>query len=64
MTALFDDLGYDIVDAGPLAEGWRFERAQPAYCVRLDRAGLEAALAKAGTRVAEGSWRASPEAGR
>ena len=61
VTALFDDLGYDIVDAGPLAEGWRFERAQPAYCLKLDRAGLEAALARAGTRVEEGSWRASPE---
>ncbi len=57
VTAFFDDLGYDIVDAGPLAEGWRFERAQPAYCVKLDRAGLEAALASAGVRVAEGSWR-------
>ena len=57
VAAFFDDLGYDVVDAGPLAEGWRFERAQPAYCVKLDRAGLEAAIAKAGTRVTEGSWR-------
>ena len=64
VTALFDDLGYDIVDAGPLAEGWRFERAHPAYCVKLDRAGLQAALVRAGTRVEEGSWRASPEGRR
>ena len=61
VTAFLDDLGFDVVDAGPLAEGWRFERAQPAYCVRLDRADLEAALARAGTRVAEGSWRAGTE---
>ncbi len=32
VTALFDDLGYDTVDAGPLAEGWRYERDLPAYC--------------------------------
>lgn len=54
---LLDKLGYDVVDAGPLAEGWRFERARPAYCVPLDKAGLKAKLADAGTRVAEGSWR-------
>ena len=57
VAALFDDLGFDVLDAGLLSEGWRFERARPAYCVRLDRAGLEAKLAEAGTRVAEGSWR-------
>ncbi len=58
VAGLFDDLGYDVVDAGPLAQGRRFERAQPAYCVKLDRPGLQAALAQAGERVAEGSWRA------
>jgi predicted dinucleotide-binding enzyme len=30
VTALFASLGYDIVDAGDLKEGWRFERARPA----------------------------------
>lgn len=30
-TELLDRLGYDVVDAGPLAEGWRFERDTPAY---------------------------------
>ncbi len=57
VAELFDDLGYDTVDAGPLNEGWRFERARPAYCVRLDRAGLTAKLAEAEEQVAEGSWR-------
>ena len=28
-----DELGYDIVDAGALAEGWRFERDTPAYAI-------------------------------
>lgn len=57
VAGLFEDLGYDVVDAGPLGEGWRFERARPAYCARLNTAELRAKLADAGTRVAEGSWR-------
>ncbi len=57
VTELFDILGFDVVDAGPLAEGWRFERARPAYCVPLDKAGLQKALEDAGRTVAEGSWR-------
>ena len=57
VSALLDGFGFDVVDAGALAEGWRFERARPAYCVRLDRRGLEQALADAETTVAEGSWR-------
>jgi len=44
---LLDELGFDAVDAGGLDESWRFERAKPAYCVVLDRAGLTAALAAA-----------------
>lgn len=31
VAALLDTLGYDAVDAGPLREGWRFERDNPAY---------------------------------
>jgi hypothetical protein len=46
-----------IVGAGDLAEGWRFERAQPACCVRLDSDGLKRALADASRSIAEGSWR-------
>lgn len=41
---LYDAFGFDAVDVGPLAEGWRFERGMPAYCVRMDRAELEATL--------------------
>ena len=57
VTEIFDTLGFDIVDAGPLAEGWRFERARPAYCVPLRTEELKAALQNAGTSVEEGSWR-------
>lgn len=31
VTGLLDSLGYDAVDAGPLAEGWRFQRDTAAY---------------------------------
>ncbi|EFM20282.1 NADPH-dependent F420 reductase [Pantoea sp. aB] len=40
VTALYDAFGFDAVDAGALAEGWRFERATPAYCVALSRVQL------------------------
>jgi 8-hydroxy-5-deazaflavin:NADPH oxidoreductase len=44
---LLDELGFDAVDVGGLDESWRFERAKPAYCVRLDQHALKAALAAA-----------------
>jgi 8-hydroxy-5-deazaflavin:NADPH oxidoreductase len=58
-TGLIDQFGFDVVDAGPLAEGWRFQRAMPAYCIPLDTAGLREALAAAqrGVEVPHGSWR-------
>ncbi|MFI9640151.1 NADPH-dependent F420 reductase [Micromonospora sp. NPDC051925] len=31
VTAFLDSLGYDTVDVGPLAEGWRFQRDTSAY---------------------------------
>lgn len=30
---LVAEIGFDVVDAGPLAEGWRFQRDTPAYVV-------------------------------
>ncbi|THV21668.1 NADPH-dependent F420 reductase [Glycomyces paridis] len=33
VTAFLDAIGYDAHDAGPLAEGWRFQRDTPAYSV-------------------------------
>jgi 8-hydroxy-5-deazaflavin:NADPH oxidoreductase len=57
VSALHERFGYDVVDAGVLAEGRRFERARPAYCRRLDSAGLRAALADEGPDQVEGAWR-------
>jgi predicted dinucleotide-binding enzyme len=59
VARLVDEFGFDVVDAGLLSEGWRFERARPAYCVPFKRDELAAVLA--GTtrqsRTGEYSWR-------
>ncbi|MFF3854967.1 NADPH-dependent F420 reductase [Micromonospora sp. NPDC002575] len=61
VTAFLDSLGYDAVDVGPLAEGWRFQRDTTAYAAlyaadpandfdrpaRVDAEKLRAALAAA-----------------
>lgn len=59
VVRLVEQFGFDVVDAGPLSEGWRFERARPAYCVPLNKAALERTLAATtGDAFAtEGSWR-------
>ena len=44
---LLDELGYDAVNVGPLAESWRVERDRPAYVVRQNREELVENLAKA-----------------
>ena len=44
---LLDQFGFDVVDAGPLAKGWRFQKDTPAYCVPLDSAKLGEALSAA-----------------
>jgi predicted dinucleotide-binding enzyme len=31
VTELFDDIGYDAYDVGPLSEGWRYQRDTAAY---------------------------------
>ena len=31
VSRFLDDIGYDAYDAGPLSEGWRFQRDEPAY---------------------------------
>jgi predicted dinucleotide-binding enzyme len=41
---LVDQFGFDVVDAGPLAEGMRFQRGTPAYCVPMDSRQLQEAL--------------------
>jgi len=47
VAELIDELGFDAVDVGPLAEGWRYQRDTPAYVQAYDADGLRAALAKA-----------------
>jgi 8-hydroxy-5-deazaflavin:NADPH oxidoreductase len=47
VTELLDQFGFDAVDAGPLAEGWRFQRDTPAYVTRQNAEELEANLAAA-----------------
>ena len=46
-AALLDSFGFDAVDAGPLAEGWRYQRDLPAYGVRHDAAQMREALTAA-----------------
>jgi 8-hydroxy-5-deazaflavin:NADPH oxidoreductase len=50
VTSLIDEIEYDVVDAGPLAEGWRFEPGTWAYAVPLNVAQLTDALARAKRR--------------
>jgi predicted dinucleotide-binding enzyme len=47
VAALLDDFGFDVVDAGPLAEGWRYQRDEPAYVSRQNADELRANLAAA-----------------
>lgn len=47
VAALYDAFGFDTLDVGSLAEGWRFERGMPAYCVRMTQTELKATLAEA-----------------
>ena len=47
VAQLFDEIGFDTVNVGPLAESWRFERDRPAYVVRQNRRELLDNLAKA-----------------
>jgi predicted dinucleotide-binding enzyme len=47
VSALIEEFGFDVVDAGGLAEGRRFEPGTPAYGTVPDAAGLRAALARA-----------------
>lgn len=48
VIALLDDLGFDGVDAGPLAESWRQQPGTPVYGLSAGTRGIGAALAQAG----------------
>jgi 8-hydroxy-5-deazaflavin:NADPH oxidoreductase len=47
VSAFIDRIGFDVVDVGPLSEGWRYQRDLPAYGPRLDSAELTEAVAAA-----------------
>ena len=60
---LIDELGFDPVDAGGLAESWRQQPGTPAYCRDLDAASLQRALAEAErSRIADYRARADTQA--
>lgn len=45
VLGLVDTLGFDPVDAGPLADSWRQQPGTPVYGPRLDAGGVREALA-------------------
>ena len=47
VAAWIDELGFDVVDGGPLAESWRIQPDTPGYGPQLDAEGLRQALADA-----------------
>lgn len=47
VMALIDEMGFDPVDAGTLAESWRQQPGTPVYGAELDAEGVRRALAEA-----------------
>ncbi|MEI3868213.1 NAD(P)-binding domain-containing protein [Microbacterium sp. CCNWLW134] len=47
MTRLYDELGFDTVNAGPLSESWRLERDRPGYGQRQTADEMRENLARA-----------------
>jgi predicted dinucleotide-binding enzyme len=47
VTRLIDQFGFDVVDAGPLKEGWRIQRDTPGYGPRRTAAEMRKDLAAA-----------------
>jgi len=47
VAELIDEFGFDVVDAGRLAESWRIQPGTPGYVQRLNAEELSAALASA-----------------
>ena len=47
VAALIDAIGFDVLDLGPLEEGWRVQRDTPAYVAELDLTDLRDAVSAA-----------------
>ena len=58
VMTLIEDFGFDYVDAGPLADSWKFERFRPIYCCSLHKSTMENLLQETHreTKVADGYW--------
>ena len=58
VSRFVDQLGFDAVDAGGLADSWRFERFRPVYCVALGKEAMRATLTATSrdTMVPDGYW--------
>ncbi len=52
VTRLIDEVGFDVVDGGPLADSWRIERDTPGYIPHFTAAQLREKLAEAERRPA------------
>lgn len=44
VAEFIDAIGFDVLDIGPLSEGWRIQRDTPGYVAQLDRDSLRKAL--------------------
>lgn len=56
---LVEEIGFDAVDAGTIAQSWRQQPGSPGYLQDLDAAGVLQGLADA-TQVRAPEWRATP----
>ena len=59
VAGLIESLGFDPIDAGPLAESWRQQPASPVYTKDLDADGVRSGLAAA-TKERKPEWRGTP----
>lgn len=57
---LIDELGFDSVDTGSLAESWRQQPGSPVYAMDFDADGVRRALAAASPERTA-AWRATPD---
>lgn len=59
VSQFINEIGFEVVDTGTLADSWRFERAKPCYCISLQTEELKKAIAAAErtVEVEHGSWR-------
>lgn len=60
VTALVDEIGFDVVDAGTIAASWRQQPGSPVYCKDYDSRGVRRALAETPKERAP-EWRATPD---